>query len=200
MNNEQPGFFSWLQQHPMIIGLFVVVAIFGIIFLKKNNTTSTSTTGTTAAGDYSGLATDANGNPIIYRNVADEFVNVTKISGSYNSPVTSTSTSTATTTTNPPATNPAAPVEHPIEPHVIAPAKKGSLTVTNGAAGKKDTNFQIYTVGAGATLTSLAETAKWGTDAKKLANYRNNLTILKGAGVDTSNPLAPVPAGLKLSI
>lgn len=73
----------------------ILVAVFGAFFLKKNSATTTTTAATTAM-DTSGLAKDANGNPILYRDTTDTFINT--VSGSYN------------TTTNPTVT------EHPIEP------------------------------------------------------------------------------------
>lgn len=83
-------------------------------------------------------------------------------------------------------------------PSIVKPAAKGSLG--SKGAGKKDTNFWVYTVPSGATLTSLAQFARWGSDYSKLANYRNNADILKAAGVDINNPYATVPSGLQLSV
>lgn len=195
MNEQQGGFFAWIQAHPMLIALFAVVAVFGIFFLKKNTNTNTSGTASGAQADLSGLATDANGNHIVYEHAADTFINVNKTIGSYNSPVTSSATTT---------TNPAAAIEQPIEPHIVAPAPIGSLAGTSNSSGthngKKDTNSWIYTAPAGSTLTSLAEFAKWGTDYSKLANYRDNEVVLQAAGVDINNPYATVPTGLKLSV
>lgn len=98
---------------------------------------------------------------------------------------------TTTTITNPVSTT-------PVLPQILTPAKKGTLGKMG--AGKGDTNFWVYTVPSGQTLTSIAQFAKWGNDYAKLANYRNNLQILQAAGVNTSNPYAPVPAGLQLSV
>jgi hypothetical protein len=72
----------------------------------------------------SGLATDGNGNPIVYRDVADEFVNVTKDSyngstpgGSSDSPIVNHNPTLPGPSASPgtPAT-PSSPAEHPIEP------------------------------------------------------------------------------------
>lgn len=101
---------------------------------------------------------------------------------------------TSTTVNNPAPVS----VPTPVLPKIIKPAPARSLGAKG--AGKGDTNFWVYTVPAGTTLTSLAEFARWGTDYVKLANYRNNLEILQAAGVNTSNPFAPVPAGLQISV
>lgn len=99
-------------------------------------------------------------------------------------------TSNSSTITNPTPTPVTAPT-----PTIVPVAKKGTST-----AGKKDTNWWTYTVPAGATLTSLAQFAKWGSDWQKLVHYRNNLQILQAAGVNTSNPFAMVPAGTQISV
>ena len=119
---------------------------------------------------------------------------------SYYAPASNTSTTTSTITNPPAPTAPPVTIKPVATPKIIAPAAKGSLNGTQKSAGKSDTNFWVYTVPAGATIASLTQFAKWGSNTSQLTNYRNNLQILQAAGVNTSNPLAPVPAGLKISV
>lgn len=114
--------------------------------------------------------------------------------------------STTTTNTNPPhppqwthGPSPV-PIPVPVLPTIIKPVPKGSLKGKPGSAGKGDTNFWVYTVPAGATIMSVNEFAKWGTNWHLLLNYRNNKQILEAAGVNTANPYALIPTGLKLSV
>jgi hypothetical protein len=116
----------------------------------------------------------------------------TYVEESYYAPTTTTSTSTSTSTQS------VTPKPTKSVPTLITPAAKGTLG--SAGAGKGDTNFWVYTVPPGSTLLSLAQFAKWGNNATKLANYRNNAQILQAAGVNISNPLAPVPAGLQISV
>jgi hypothetical protein len=153
----------------------VVVALAGILYLvyKSNNNGGVAPTSTATTTNGSATSTGSGSPGGTY--VEESYYN--------NSPTTTTTTSTSTT---------------PVLPTILSPAAAGTLG--KYGAGKNDTNFWVYTVPAGATLTSLAQFAKWGSDYTKLANYRNNLQILQAAGVNTSNPYAPVPAGLKLSV
>jgi len=106
---------EWIKGHTGILLVVVTGLLLGALFLKKQPPAS-STTNSTAG--MSGLATDANGNPIVYRDVADEFVNVNKTIGSYNgTPVVSHNPTQPGPSASPgvPAT-PSSPNEHPIEP------------------------------------------------------------------------------------
>src|SRR5438046_6578208 len=90
MNNPQPsqpqpqsGMGTRFKTHATTITIVAIGIVAGIAFLKKpqaqNNGVPLS-----ATGDYSGLARDDQGRPIIYRDVADTFVNYYKTEGSYN--------------------------------------------------------------------------------------------------------------------
>lgn len=109
------NFMEWVKAHAGILLVVVLGLAAGFIFLKKPAPASGSNTST--AG-MSGLATDANGNPIVYRDVADQFINVNKTIGSYNgTPVVSPNPTQPGPSASPgtPAT-PSSPNEHPIEP------------------------------------------------------------------------------------
>lgn len=94
-------------EHPYIsvgIGILLAIIIFAVVAGKKNTSSSatpapaSSVPGIPASGDTSGLATDANGNPIEYVPTQDNFLNYNynSTTGSYNSPVTTTTTDTST--------------------------------------------------------------------------------------------------------
>jgi hypothetical protein len=154
----------------------VVVALAGVLYLVYKSNASNSVAPVSSATTTNGSATSTGSGSPGGTYVEESYYN--------NSPTTTTTTTTPSTT--------------PVLPTILSPAAKGTLG--KYGAGKNDTNFWVYTVPAGATLTSLAQFANWGSDYTKLANYRNNLQILQAAGVNTSNPYAPVPAGLKLSV
>jgi len=119
VNNPQPqpqpqsGMGAWFKTHSTTITIVAIGIVGGIAFLKKpqaqNNGVPLS-----ATGDYSGLARDDQGRPIIYRDVADTFINYYKTEGSYNTvaPNPTQPVASAPVTVN---VNPASPVEHPIE-------------------------------------------------------------------------------------
>ena len=152
----------------------VLVAVVAVVFLLHGAANKSSAISTPASGDGSGTVPGGSG-------LAGTYVDESYLSNTY-----------TTTSIAPPISTPA------FSPSILKPAPKGTLG-TKGA-GKSDTNFWVYTVPTGATLTSLAQFARWGSDYSKLANYRNNADILKAAGVDTSNPYATVPTGLQLSV
>jgi hypothetical protein len=110
--NEQGGISAWIQQHMTLVLLLIGGLVVGVLFLKKT-TPGASSTAQSAQADLSGLATDANGRPIVYRDVADTFINISK---------NSTTTTTNSNNTMPvpsapsaPPSSPAGPIEHPIE-------------------------------------------------------------------------------------
>lgn len=114
---------EWIQEHSTLVLLLVGGILVGIIFLKKQPQVATSTA---SPADLSGLATDASGNPIVYRAVSDTFI-TENISGSYNAATsaanapasvgsTSVGSTTGSTTTTTTTDNHSAPIEHPIEP------------------------------------------------------------------------------------
>ena len=111
------GIMGWINTHPTaaLVGALVLALAVGAFFINRKQP-ATSTDGA-ASGDLSGLAKDANGNPIVYRDVSDTF-QVTNINeGSFNQ------TTTSTTTTNPaplPVPHPQ-PIPHPTPP----PSNKG---------------------------------------------------------------------------
>ncbi len=62
-------------------------------------------------------------------------------------------------------------------------------------------NFWVYFTKQGDTAASInSNVAHWGSDPNKFMNYRNNAEILHGIGYDTSNPFAPLPAGIAVSV
>jgi hypothetical protein len=103
-----------MKAHTGILLVVVLGLVAGFIFLKK----PAPATGTTSTAGMSGLATDASGNPIVYRDVADEFVNINKTIGSYNGTPTVSHNPSQPGPSAPPGTpaTPSSPNEHPIEP------------------------------------------------------------------------------------
>jgi hypothetical protein len=119
---------EWIKGHMTLVLLLVGGLAVGVIFLKK----APATTGTTAQpqADLSGLAVDANGHPIVYRDVADTFINITKTIGAQTIGSYNTDTNPAQPVASAPSpapTTPSAPVEHPIE--AIIRTKDSSSTV-----------------------------------------------------------------------
>lgn len=161
------------ENKPLLIT--VLVAVVAIVFLLHGAANKTQSVGQPSSGN--GTSTVPGGTS----GYGGTYVDESFLSNTY-----------TTTGITPPASTPA------FSPSILKPAAKGTLG-TKGA-GKKDTNFWVYTVPSGATLTSLAQFARWGSDYSKLANYRNNADILKAAGVDVNNPYATVPTGLQLSV
>lgn len=115
------GIAGWIETHPALsIGAVVVggLLLVGIVQSKKQAPAAT-TTPTQATGDLSGLQTDANGNPILYRVASDTYINTSIFEDSYNSTVDShnqsNSNNTTTTTNNPPPpdTTPPPPTQTP---------------------------------------------------------------------------------------
>lgn len=64
---------EWIREHSTLVFGGVAALIIGLAFLRRNTTTSTTTA---PAGDYSGLATSG-GQPVVYRDTGDTFINVT---------------------------------------------------------------------------------------------------------------------------
>ncbi len=205
-NSEPPAvadrvsLLTFAEEHaPLLIGLAVAVVIY---LLYKNS--QSSTTSTTSQQDLSGLATNANGQPIVYVPTSTTFSTNNSINNSDNNSPTTTTTTTGVPELPPTGTTGTGPVRQPgpIAPKPIAsivlPAPRGSLQPPL-AAGHGDTNFQIHTVKAGETLASITQKIGWGSDTQKLVGYRNNAAILAAALIDTSNPYASLPAGLQLS-
>lgn len=152
----------------------VLVAVVAVVFLLHGAANKPPSVSSSTSGDGSGTVPGGSG-------YGGTYVDESFLSNTY-----------TTTGITPTASTPA------FSPSILKPAAKGTLGVKG--AGKKDTNFWVYTVPSGATLTSLAQFARWGSDYNKLANYRNNADILKAAGVDVNNPYATVPTGLQLSV
>jgi len=126
MDEQQGGIMGWVQNHLILVSVVVIGLVLGLLFIKKPTTGTSTSASTTPQADLSGLQRDANGNPIVYRDVADTFVNISKvITDSYN---TATSTTTSQVNSNntmpvpsapsPAPQTPADPVEHPIEAFV----------------------------------------------------------------------------------
>jgi len=119
------NFIQWLKNHAGVVLVVVIGLVIGLVFLKKPapTTSSTSTAGT------SGLQSDANGSAIVYRDVADEFVNVNQSYGNqtysgefHDSPIINHNP-TQPGPSAPPGTpaSPSSPGEHPIEPGTTYP-------------------------------------------------------------------------------
>lgn len=115
---QAPARPSLLAMHPYAalgIGVLMAVLLF-MMFSRKNANTSTqpaaqsSVNGIPASGDTSGLAKDANGNPIEFMPTQDNFVSYSSQTTSDSNNTTNsnnnTSTDTTTTTNNPPPTIP----------------------------------------------------------------------------------------------
>jgi hypothetical protein len=161
------GITAWISNHaPLAILIAVVAAIVLFAFLtnRKANQAQTSTTQDGATGDLSGLATDANGNHIVYLPVEDYYNNINTITGSYNNPVTSTNT---TTTTDTSVVNPPPPTPAPVTPPVVMPPPQH--------VGTTIAWIVPYTVQAGDTLRSIAEmVGDRGTQTSSAAIYSHN--------------------------
>jgi hypothetical protein len=169
------------KDKPLLIA--VVVGVAGIVYILYKSQNG----GAVAAADTTNSAAGTGSTQTYPVSPA-----ATYVEESYYAPTTTTSTSTSTSTQS------IVPKPTKSVPTLITPAAKGTLGSTG--AGKGDTNYWVYTVPPGSTLLSLAQFAKWGNNATKLANYRNNSQILQAAGVNISNPLAPVPSGLQISV
>lgn len=106
MDEQSVGVVGWLKAHSTIIFIVVIGLVAGVAFLKRNPNSTTTTPASSI--DTTGLQTDANGNPIVYRDTGDTFVNVAinPVNPNDTQPVASA----------PPSTAPGGPVEHPIEP------------------------------------------------------------------------------------
>lgn len=123
------NFIAWIKAHSGLLLVVVTGLLVGIIFLRKQPPASSNT----STAGMSGLQRDANGNPIVYRDVADEFVNVVK--DSYNgTPVVSSNPTQPGPSATPgiPAT-PSSPGEHPIEPYPTDPNPYAGLLGPNVA-------------------------------------------------------------------
>lgn len=171
------------KDKPLLIAVVVGVGAIIYILIKEQQNSAVAAAGTTNSTAGTGTTQTYPASPA-----------ATYVEESYYAPTTTNTTNTSTSTTS----QSVVPVPTKTTPSIIKPAARGTLG--SAGAGKGDTNFWVYTVPAGSTLLSLAQFAKWGNDTNKLANYRNNAQILKAAGVNISNPLAPVPAGLQISV
>lgn len=97
---------EWFKTHSTVIFLVVIGVVGGVAFLKKNNA-SNSDMAPVSSMDTTGLQTDSNGVPIIYRDVADTFINIAIGS------VTPNDTQPVASAPPPPSSS---HTEHPIEP------------------------------------------------------------------------------------
>lgn len=111
MNEQGSGIIAWIRQNSMMILVVVVGLVLGIVFLGKRDTGGGSTASGGTQADLSGLATDASGRPIVYRDTANTSINISKVEGSYN------------------FNEPTTPEENPIEQVIIRP-RYANTTVT----------------------------------------------------------------------
>lgn len=105
----QTGPGAWFKRNSTTITIVAIGIVAGIAFLKKPQNSASQTAST---GDFSGLAVDDQGRPIIYRDVSDTFINEYINSNNTTLPNPTQPVATAPVTIN---VNPASPVEHPIE-------------------------------------------------------------------------------------
>lgn len=97
---------GWIREHSTTVLVVVVGLLIAVVFIKKPSGGGTAST--SSSGDLSGLATDpATGAKIIYRDVADTFINSTSIEGNNNA--------LNGNITQPVASAPSNSVEHPVE-------------------------------------------------------------------------------------
>lgn len=171
------------KDKPLLIAVVVGVGAIVYILIQNQQGSAVAAANTTNSAAGTGSTQTYPASPA-----------ATYVEESYYAPTTTSTTNTSTSTTS----QSIKPTPTKSVPTLITPAAKGTLG--SAGAGKGDTNFWVYTVPAGSTLLSLAQFAKWGNNATKLANYRNNSQILQAAGVNITNPLAPVPAGLQISV
>lgn len=133
---------EWVQAHGAIVLLVIVGLVVGVVFLKKQPPPA-AVSGVSPA-DLSGLTTDANGNPIVYRAVSDTFV-TENISGSFNAATSADNApaSIGATTVNSTTSTHSAPIEHPIEP---TPTPTPTPHLSDGLLGPNAAvNFQKRT-------------------------------------------------------
>ena len=172
ITNNTSSVTGFISQHFILIGVSVLVVLY-LVYKFKSKTSTTTTT--PATGDLSGLSTDANGNPIIYRDTADSFYNYSSITDSNNvsasNNVTDTSTTSISTTPiiqgTPPITS--KPVTQPTKPPT---ASKGSWSCN-------------YAVKSGDTLSSIA--SSYGTDWHTM--YSHNTSTIDTTSHAHGNPI-----------
>jgi len=138
---------EWIKGHSTVIFIVVVGVLIGVMFLKKQSTTTAIPTSTV---DTSGLQTDSSGNPIIYRDVADTFLTVNHPSNA----VTPNDTQPVASAPSQPSTDPSAPIEHPIEPTSSSNSSSSTNIVgsggTNGLLGANaKVDFTSFTYNGG---------------------------------------------------
>lgn len=99
---------------------------------------------------------------------------------------------------NPPAPNP--PINIP-DRNFINHWRSTLLPSPKNTAGMSN-NFWVYFTKQGDTAASInSNVAHWDpNNPSKFMSYRNNADILHGIGYDTSNPFAPLPAGIAVSV
>jgi hypothetical protein len=96
---------EWIREHSTTVLVVVIGLVIAVVFIKRPSGGGTSNS---SGGDLSGLATDpTTGAKIIYRDVADTFINSTSIEGSNNA--------VNGNVTQPVASAPSGSIEHPIE-------------------------------------------------------------------------------------
>lgn len=133
MDEQSPGLVGWFKAHSTIIFIVVVGLVAGVAFLKRNP--SSGGTATPSSIDTTGLQRDANGVPIIYRDVADTFINIS-VNPSEVHPVSSA-----------PPTNHGG--EHPIEP---TPSSSGGTTSGNTSTSTNSIGGTYGILGANAKV------------------------------------------------
>mgnify|MGYP003622966047 CR=1 FL=1 len=161
------GIVAWIQQHTALAVVVVLGLIIGIAFIRKQTPGATSAA-TTSTGDYSGLATDASGNKLVYVPVTDTFYNSSTVTGSYNSH------------------DPAAPIEHPIAPPatpLLAIVRaKGNSTLTGKYDAKNPQGIPIRATPDGKVISYAPYGSQLALANKNITTGATNLP--GGAGSD----------------
>lgn len=163
---DNGGFIEWVKEHSAITIGFGVVAVLLIAaqFMKKNSANSSASGSTSPSQDLSGLATDQNGNHIVYVPTQTTFSTTNTVGNNsvVNSP---TSTTTATTTVNTSAPTQVVnggpvtvtpPPSHPVtgtNPPTHTPPVQPPVTHHGGLVWD-----QSYSIHGGDTLSGIAST------------------------------------------
>lgn len=163
---SEPTFTEWVKGHAGIVIGFGIVAVLLLAsqFMKKGST-STSSTGTTTGTqqDLSGLATNAQGQAIVYVPTQTQFTTVNRVGAgaTVNSPTTTTSNQTTVNTSAPTQVVNAGPVTstepapHPVTGSTSPPAHSTPPPppVTHKGGLVWD---QSYVIKGGDTLSGIA--------------------------------------------
>jgi hypothetical protein len=169
MDEQTPGPMAWIKKNSTLLAVVVGAVLLGVMFLKKPS--QASVVSATPVGDYSGLQKDANGNPIVYRDVADSYVT---ISDSYN-----------TTTQQAPV------VEQPIHDEIGIVRTRYNSNVTAGYDKQHSEGIPIRDSAGntGKVIGNLAYGSTVNLTGKPVAGASNFAGTNNGAGSTTWVPV-----------